>query len=274
MAVSPYMNLFNNTVEQGLADDLTVEVIKLYGYPVWYLPRVAVREHDVFGEDVLGMYPDAIPLEVYIDNVEGFGGQGDIFSKFGVEIRDQVTFTMARRRWEEAGKIHLLEETSYPFTLETSNNVIYGPHDTLLQETDPDWTLGARPHELDLVYMPFTGKLYEIRFVEHEAPFYQFGRRMVYKLTCELYEPSSERIDTGIAEIDAVEDRNTLDILGFEFLTETDDLFVSESGGSIIMEDQKPETSDPQANNEMFQRSITNTVDFSEWNVLTGRREY
>jgi hypothetical protein len=274
MPTSPYVSWFSETSEQGLYDDLIVEQIKLYGYDIYYLPRVAVRLDTLLGEDILSRYPHAIPIEAYIDNVEGFQGEGDLFSKFGMIIRDRITFTIARTRWEEVANTHVQTETGYNLTLEDADTARAGALPSLLSEQDAAWTLGERPHEDDLVFFPLVNKIFEIKFVEHEQLFYQFGRRSIYKLQCELYEASSERIDTGIPAIDAIEDRTTLDILGYEMLLETGDRLLNETGGSFILESQRPETVEPSADNELIQTNVPNVADFSEWNPLSLTRQY
>lgn len=274
MPTNPYVNWFNQPSEQGLMDDLIVEYHKMYGYEVYYLPRTAVKLDYLLGEDILARYPHAIPLEAYIENVEGFQGEGDLFSKFGLVIRDQITFSIARRRWDEIGKSHVLSEVNYPVVKEGQDPLQPGPLNGLLVEGTTPWTVGVRPAEDDLIYFPLVGKLFEIKFVEHEQMFYQLGRRNVYKLKCELYEASSERIDTGVPAIDAVEDRTSLDVLSFELLTEDDDRLLTETQGSFIIENARPETAEPSADNDVIQKNVPNVADFSEWNPLSYARQY
>ena len=152
-----------------------VEQIKMFGKDVYYIPRTLVNEDTVFGEDNLSSFDGAYLLEAYIEDANGFRGDGDMFSKFGVRISDQVTFIVSRTRFTEA----------------VDNN------HTLIVE--------GRPNEGDLIHFPLANKTFEIQFVEHEIPFYQLGKIHVWGLRCELFEYSDEDFDTGVAEVDAIE---------------------------------------------------------------------
>jgi hypothetical protein len=163
------------TGEQDLTESLVIEQIKMFGKDVYYIPRTLVKEDTVFGEDTLSKFDGAYLIEAYIEDAGGFRGDGDIFSKFGVRIQDQITFILSRKRFTEA----------------VDDNA------TLIVE--------GRPNEGDLIHFPMTNKTFEIQFVEHEQPFYQFGKNYVWGVRCELFEYSDEDIDTGIAEVDALE---------------------------------------------------------------------
>jgi hypothetical protein len=165
----------NSKSEQGLYEDIVIEALKIYGQDMYYLPRDIVKTNDLLNEDPSSRFNSSYMIEMYVDNVEGFDGQGDLFSKFGVEIRDAVTLTMARRRWKQAVK-------RYDNELE-----------------------GERPMEGDLIFIPFSRKLFQIVKVEHEAPFYQLNNLPTYKLQCELFEFSGDDFDTGVAVIDEIE---------------------------------------------------------------------
>lgn len=161
--------------EQSLYEDIVIEALKIYGYDMYYLPRDIINRDDLLNEDVSSRFNSSYMIEMYVDNIEGFDGQGDIFQKFGVEIRDNVTLTMSRRRWNQAIKRHDNELTS------------------------------ERPLEGDLVYVPFSRKLFQIMRVEHEQPFYQINNLPTYKLYCELYEFAGDDFDTGVAIVDEIE---------------------------------------------------------------------
>lgn len=161
--------------EQALYEDIVVEALKIYGHDMYYLPRDVMKTDDLLNEDPSSRFNSSYMIEMYVDNIEGFDGQGDLFSKFGVEIRDNVTLTVSRRRWNQAIKRHDNELTS------------------------------ERPLEGDLVYVPFSRKLFQIMKVEHEQPFYQITNLPTYKLQCELFEFSSDDFDTGVAAIDEIE---------------------------------------------------------------------
>ena len=169
---------FNHAVqtEQHLYEDLVVESLRIYGHDVFYLPREIIEEDTIFNEDVQSKYGDAYSVEMYIENTEGYEGEGDLMSKFGVQIRDSATFVLSLRTWERFVSL------------------------------DSNLASSHRPNEGDLIYFPLTGSMFEIKFVEHEDPFYQVGKLFVFKLQCELFEYSGEDFDTDIARIDQIED--------------------------------------------------------------------
>lgn len=276
MATNKIFTWYDHTAEQGLLEDNIVELIKMFGVDIYYLPRELVREHDIFGEDILSIFPDALQIEAYVENVEGFGGVGELFSKFGVEIDDQVTFVIARRRWEEIRRESLLDEAGWPLYLEDADNVNPGaPSHLLLEGGDGyDWTSRSRPFEGDLLYFPMVGKLFEISFVEHERLFYPLGRLMIYELKAHLFQPSSERIETGVDEIDQIGVDTSLDVLYAELLTEDGFALLQENGSSIILEEKRVEDVDPLANNELLQGYSGNIVDFSELNPFVSGNRY
>jgi len=169
MPTNPYINNFNNTPEQNLIHDLLIESIKFYGMDVHWIPRISSSSADqIFGEDTLASFSFNRMIEMYIKNVEGFEGQGDFLSKFGLDIRDQITFTVAVRRFEQL-------DSGY-----------------------------ERPREGDLIYFPLNKKLFEIQFVEHESMFYPTGTLPVYDLRCELFVYNQQSFNTGIDEVDQI----------------------------------------------------------------------
>lgn len=169
---------FNHAVssEQHLYEDIVVESLRMYGHECFYLPREVIEEDSIFNEDVQSTFGDAYSVEMYIENTDGFEGEGDLMSKFGVEIRDQATFVISLRSWERFISL------------------------------DTNLATSLRPNEGDLIYFPLSGSMFEIKFVEHEDPFYQVGKLFVFKMRCELFEYSGEDFDTDIAQIDQVED--------------------------------------------------------------------
>ena len=174
MALNPYFTQ-GTTGEQNLQESLVIEQIKMFGKNVYYVPRTLVKEDTVFTEDTLSEFNDAFEIEAYIEDASGFRGDGDMFSKFGVRISDQCTFIISRKRFTEA----------------VDDNA------TLIVE--------GRPNEGDLIHFPLANKTFEIQYVEHEVPFFQLGKIHTWGLRCELFEYSDEDIDTGIAEIDAIQ---------------------------------------------------------------------
>lgn len=163
--------------EQNLYEDIIIESLKIYGQDVYYLPRDIVNEDKILGEDVPSRFNSAYKVEMYIENTEGFDGEGDLFSKFGVEIRDQATFIVARKRWGQ--------------TVSRYDNEIQA----------------IRPLEGDVIYLPLSNSMFQIMAVEHEQPFYQLSNLPTYKLRCELFEYGDEDLDTGVDAIDDIERR-------------------------------------------------------------------
>ena len=234
-----YFNNYGNFQEQSLIEDLIIESIKIYGIECFYLPRTMVAEDNLFGEDVLSKFENAYPLEMYVKSTDGFEGDGDFLSKFGLEIRDEMVLTISQRRFGEEIAI-----------------------------SDTTESIG-RPAEGDLIYFPLNGKTFEVKFVEHEAIFYQMGGLQTYDLRCELFEYSHQVIDTGIAGIDALEDELSGDMRFFELLDEAGNALVFESGDKVIQEGFRVETADKSANNEFFQTSTSDFIDFSESNPFS-----
>ena len=173
MATNVYFSQKVRT-EQDLYEDIVIESLKMYGQDVYYLPREVVQEDTILNEDIESVFDDAYIIEMYISNIDGFEGDGNLLSKFGVEIRDQANFIVSKKRWNQYIGIQNAG----------TNNL--------------------RPSEGDLIYLPLSQSLFEIRFVEHESPFYQLSNLPTYTLQCELFEYSGEQIQTGISDIDTV----------------------------------------------------------------------
>ena len=174
MALNTYFTQ-GTTGEQDLTQSLVNEQIKMFGRDVYYIPRTLVKQDTVFGEDTMSKFEGAYLIEAFIEDNSGFRGDGDMFTKFGVQIADQATFVISRTRFTEA----------------VDDNA------TLIVE--------GRPNEGDLVYFPMANKIFEIQFVEYEVPFFTLGKQYTWGLRCELFQYSDEDIDTGITEVDAIE---------------------------------------------------------------------
>jgi len=227
------------TNEQRLIEDLVIESLKIYGHDIYYLPRTLVNEDSIFDEATLSQFTQAYPLEMYFDNIDGFEGQGDLFTKFGIEIRDQATFVLSKRRWEQM--------------IDTSGGI---------------FTLEARPAEGDLLFFPLTGSLFEIKLVEFQNPFYQLSKINVFKMQCELFEYSSEIIQTGIDVIDNIYAEQNIDMFLYQFLLEDGTLLFQEDGTSIILEDYAVTKSTAATDNTNFitENEADDILDFSEVN--------
>lgn len=176
------------TAEKRLYEDLVIEQLKVFGQDVFYMPRTLIAEDTVLGEDTLSKFDDAYMIEMYFENTDGFAGDKEIMNQFGLENREEATFVVSQRRFEDM--------------------------------IVPDDNIGTRPKEGDLIYFPLVSKVFEISFVDHDEPFYQIGNLPVYKLSVRTFDYSSEDLDTGIKEIDAIETSYTLDALGFQLALE------------------------------------------------------
>jgi hypothetical protein len=184
MATNPYFSNLTYAPTQTLMEDLLIESIKMYGMDVIYLPRTLIDIDTLWGEAAREEFNSGKPIEMYLNNVEGFEGNGDLLSKFGVEIRDQTTFWVSRRRFQEEFENTELEFAQYDGTTEL---------------------LAIQPREGDLIYLPMNGNFFQIMFAEDEKLFYPQGKLMVYELRCELFERSSEDFNTGNTIIDSIE---------------------------------------------------------------------
>jgi len=177
MPTSPYFPTYyaGHSGEQGLVQDLVDEQIKLFGTDIYYIPRIVLQD-STLDEVRYSKYQEQFQIEMLLQNVTGFGDNAEFISKFGLRITDEVVFRVSTRRWEQEVADH-----------------------------NPTLTVESRPNEGDLLYFPLTKDIYEIKFVGKEEPFYQFGKIQFYAITAEIYEVGQDDFDTGIAEIDAIE---------------------------------------------------------------------
>jgi len=173
MATNPYISQRVQS-EQNLYEDIVIESLKFYGQDVYYIPREIVNKDPIFLDDVPSRFSDAYKIEMYIENTEGFDGEGDLFTKFGIELRDQATFVVARRRWKNLIGNYLDEKK-------------------------------FRPREGDVIFLPMSNSIFQIQKVETETPFYQLSNLPTFRLQAELFEYNDEDFDTGIDQIDAIE---------------------------------------------------------------------
>ena len=212
MALNPFF-LQGSQSEQRLVQNLINEQLQIYGVEVTYIPRKFVRKQTIIKEVQSSAFDDNFLLEAYVNTYEGYGGQGDIMTKFGVSLRDELTLTISRERFEDFIS---------PFL-----------------ESDEDYELASRPREGDIIFFPLGARLFEVKFVEHEEPFYQLGKNYVYQLKCELFEYEDEVIDTGIDIIDSqLEDTgyiSTLQLIGTG-VTATANATINPSGRGYIRE--------------------------------------
>lgn len=222
-----------STGEQNLYSDLVRESIQIHGHDVNYIDRTIQARDDIFGEDSLSQFNKQQTIEMYVEDAEGgYQGEKELIQQFGLENRNEVTFVVHRKRFDDVA--HQLDLESGTDTTEGSVLLESG---TLAQHRfgiqsatfdsaylrNEDATLGTynnRPKEGDLVFHPVLNKLFEVSFVDHDEPFHQLDNNPVYKLRCRQYEYSQEVIDTGIAEIDAIEDDLSTDTTEHQFTLE------------------------------------------------------
>lgn len=226
-------NLTSIASERSLYQNLIKEAIQIYGHDVYYMDRQSVNEDSLFGEDTLNQFNTQHPIEMYVEDGEGYAGDKEIMTQFGLENRNEITFVVSKERFQEldrqvqiesgtdstggsilleTGTIDQSEDSSVLSTVSGDNN-FYIIQDTAATDSD-------RPLEGDLVYHPVLTKVFEVSFVDHDEPFHQLDNNPVYKLRCKQYEYSQEVIDTGIAEIDAIEDDLSTDTTGYQFTLE------------------------------------------------------
>ena len=224
--------------EQNLYEDLIVECLKIYGFEIYYIPRKFNNIDRIFGEDTISSFEHAYPLEMYLQNVNGFEGDGELMSKFGVELKDTATFIVSKKRWlETVGR--------------TGNSI-----------------LNIRPAEGDIVYFPLTKSFFEIRKVDTETPFFQLGKLFVFTLQTELMQYSSENFDTGVIEIDEIADTTDQDSTAFEFLLEGGDALLLEEfvETSLVLETYIAKDDLLNIKNEDFDTNIRDILDFTDRN--------
>ena len=278
MSINKYFRPFTYTREQDVADDLIVESIKIYGIDVKYLPRTIVSEDILLGEDRLSTFNNAVDIEMYVKNTQGFEGEGDFLSKFNLQIRDQITFTVARKRWGQITNEKLLDEVGFNYQVETSSTGTYANTHSLQLEagTANGYSItSTRPLEGDVIFFPLTNKLYEIKFVEHESIFYQHGKLYTYDLTCELFDRiGGKRIDTGNTTIDTIESRYSQDILFNQFTLEDDSGVLNDEDGGYILQEFRIEATVNTANNEYITQQSLEYIDFSERNPFSEVDRY
>ena len=209
MAVNHYFQAgrgIGNENEKRLHENIIIESLKIFGQDVFYMPRTLVNRDLIFGEDTTSKFDDSYAIEMYFESNEGFAGEQEIINKFGLEIRDDTTLVVAKRRFEEH--------------VSNNNNLI----------------AAGRPNEGDIVYVPLMNSFFEILFVEDQEPFFQLGSLPVYKLKVTRWEYSSEKLDTGQQVIDQHEDTFTLDLLQHKVTLESGQEAL-DGAGSIQLED-------------------------------------
>lgn len=225
--------------EKWLYEDLIIESIKVYGFDMYYLPRTIVSQDKILNEDTESQFNHAYPVEMYIESVEGYEGDGVLMSKFGLQIRNQLKVAVARRTWE----------------LKVNKNLGLANK--------------IRPSEGDLIYIPGINGLFEIKFAELESPFHQLNNLPVYKMSLELFEYRGEDMNTGIEEVDAIQLKKSLDSsyrAVVEYTTNSTEHY--DIGESIVLNWPSPSTITGTAKIIDLKRNLTETELIVTFGVL------
>ena len=257
MAVNKHFHTSNVAAiatEQNLYRDLVTEAIQIYGHDVFYIDRTLVAKDTILGEDTLSKFKNAQKIEMYMENADGgFAGEREIINQFGLQNLSEATFVVSKQQFQgkttqitieegtssgNGGSI-LLEDGTDPSTSKFEGSDYY-----LLLETDA--TDSDRPFEGDAVYHPILKKLFQVNFVDHDEPFFQLDNNPVYKLRCRLFDYSSEALDTGVTDIDAIETALTVSTTDFQFTMEQDSatvnaLLLESEDGRLIAEVESDE---------------------------------
>ena len=237
MAVNKAFHTDNSTsiqTEKNLYSDLVKEAIQIYGHDVYYIDRTTVAIDNVLGEDSLSTFSTQVPIEMYVENAEGgYEGEKELMNQFGLENRNELTLVVHKNRFQDLTKQIRLEsgtDTTGGAILLESGTIDQSSDSSVLETvtsssdfyilTETDATDSDRPLEGDLVFHPILNKIFEVNFVDHDEPFHQLDNNPVFKLSCKQFEYGSDALDTGISEIDSIEDALTRNSRDFEFTLE------------------------------------------------------
>lgn len=232
-----HFNNFANFAEQTLLEDLIIEAIAIYGQDMLYIPRRLENLDKIYGQSDVVSFNKAYSVPLYIETVDGFAGDGNFLSKFGMEIRDQVTFVLAKRVFDNIVK---REEPVIP-----------------------------RPQEGDLIYLPLNDKCFQIKYTNNKAFFYQLGALQTYQLTCELFEYSNEEFNTGYPQIDKLQVKHSSDILDYALKDENGDFILDEDGAYIMNDKYAPETINPLDDTNQIQEEANTILNWNESNPFS-----
>jgi hypothetical protein len=238
MATNFFFNNFQSSQEQLLLENLIIESIKIYGEDMWYMPRKLNNYDKVYGADDQSSYESAYPIEIYIKSVDGFSGDGNFMSKFGLEIRDQVVFSVAQRIFnEEVGS----------------------------------FSSQSRPNEGDLIYFPLNKKCFQVKYVNKFEMFYQLGALQTWEMTCEMFEYSNEQMNTGIPEIDILQAKSSTNILDWNLMDESGFNLITEDDEYIVMEHSSLSDIIPASDNDAIESESDLFVDFTAFDPFSER---
>jgi hypothetical protein len=228
---NPYFDMFNNREEQSLHDGLIQESIEIYGEGMYYLPRRAANFDHIYTEDDQDYFDTTYLSTFYIKNVDGFEGQGNFMSKFGLEIRDQITLVVSNTIFTE---------------------------DVGVAENFP------RPREGDLIYFPLNDKVFEIVFVDKFTMYFPLGATPTYTITCQLFEYKGERFLTGIPSVDKIQKQLSENLYDGALLTEDGLALLTENGDVMMVEEYSETAIDPFDQGGDIQTVADDILDFTE----------
>jgi hypothetical protein len=272
MAGNKYFRNYTYGREQRQTEDLITEAIGIHGLITKYLPRTIWNEDILLGEDPLSRFDTAVDIELYVKSNVGFGGQGDFLGKFGVELRDQVVFVMSRKRWLQICTEKLSLESDGIYQQESANTGAWDNSEAFLLETataNGYSITSPRPNEGDLLYFGPGLDMFEIKFVEHENPFYPHGKKFTYEITAEKFRYSSETIATGNTEIDTQMSNLSLDLRMNELILEDGGMMLDEETSTHFIQDGFIGTQALTANNDYLKMQASGIIDFSETNPFS-----
>ena len=271
MARNRYFNQYSTASEQNVYEDLIIESIKIYGVSGYYIPRTSGYIDQLYAEDRLSLYDDAIELELYIKSFDGCMCQEDFLSKFGLQIDESINFLVSQKRFTQSLKTSLLTEYGYNLITEDGNQLLYDVSDAW------DYSSIIRPREGDLIWIPMLNYMYEIKFTENIEQFFPLGKLFTFEMRCDRYEYSSERIDTDITDIDAIENNfsESTSIIDNILLEDADNLLL-EDNTILLVEGEHVKTVDAESDNDYIQSRIRDDdiIDFSESNPFSLVREF
>lgn len=232
MTTNPYINK-QSIQEQNLVEDLVIESIKINGYDISYLPRTLIKHDQIFEEDVLSVFNQAYTLEMYMMDFNGYTGQGDLLSKFGYEVRDNLTLVCSKRRYEE----------------EIGNYLQF-----------------KRPMEGDIIYFPISDDFFEVKYVKNFSPFFALGKNYIYELKCMKLEYAHERINTGIPDIDSISSYSLANTGDIPLATERSIPLITSNGTLLTIGFPTTQDLTNDAQNNDFQEESDDIVNFTESN--------
>lgn len=240
--LNPFFRNLNYTLEQRLLEDLVIESIQIHGVNLMYMPRVHVNIDELFLQDPLSQFNQALRVEAYIKNFEGWTGEGDLMSKFGISMSDQITFCVAVKRF----------------------NQLIGSRVNLIRPQEGDLIFFEIPNALQEDHAKDLRSLFEIKFVEHESVFYSTGALQFYELRCERFNYNSEEFNTGVDDIDEIQAEYSVTTDTFRILTTDGNFLCDTDGNRLIRAEYDPSLIDTTNQNDYLITDANTFISFNE----------